>query len=1661
MRKPEILRLLIEACEEGKGSIVVDFDAIDRFDPSLAEKLLEEPEEVLKAFSSAIENLELPPHEPMEVRVRNLPKTRQLRIRNLRAKHIGKLVEIEGIVRAASEVRPQIYEAIFQCPECGELIPVEQDSTTLKQPTACSKCERRGVFKLVDKRMYDIRWLTISEPFEITEGEPPSRINVLLRKDLTTPAIQRKTDPGNQIKIVGILKEIPRKVQGKISTRPEIYFEAIYVESKEEEFEEIKITPEDIAKIHALARRSDIYDLLIGSIAPGIYGWHEVKEAILLQLFGGIRHVYPDGTHVRGNIHILITGDPSTAKSQLISTVVRALPRGRYVSGKGVSVDYDDPVIYRENGTIKVDLIGKLVDRFYGAEDEGFVPCDGIEVPAFDLKTGKIAWRRVSYVYRHKVDEPLLKLTLETGREVRVTKDHSIYSIEGTEIKEKLASDLKEGDYVLIPKRIPRGRVITQLDLRKELWRIPDSERERLIVKGNYLALKHSKRKLPAVVPLGEDFLRLLGYYVANGWLDEANGRKVVFRLKEKDEDIVEDLSKIVRSIFGLDVGLEREERSRSVMVTINDELLYLIFKYVLKLGSDAKSKRIPEIVFNCSPKAQLEFIRGFVRGDRGVTTSKGLMSDILYLFLLNGIVASFCSKEVDPENYLSTVNWNIYSLKSPRPEKIKRGELEDPELYGRIPLDLLGELELVKRLKASGYSRVSALAVRRLLSRNRLTLYERLKLLEGSKTIRELSKLIGRSTRATRQYFDRLAKQGYVIKELRDGRLVYRRSKRGEKLVKDIDFLKLLLDSDLGFARVERIEEVEPTGKFVYDFCVDGYENFVAGFGGVCCHNTGAGLTATVVKSELLGGWVLEAGALILSNNSILAIDEFDKISKEDQIAMHEAMSIESYHGDFILTLADGSRRKIRDVVEEFFRRFPSRIKRGVDCEWIDLREGELELLVSDLKEIRRASALRVSRHRAPELFYEVKLSTGRSILVTPSHPFVVFEDGRFRKKTVEDLKPGDLLPIILELEIEGSRLSSEDFSSSLNYAVSEGLYEMNEEIMGEVNFANLDGRSLDSFSITETALRYSSTTLAKDLKKLRPNWLASAGERLPSLVFGMKREDLKELLRVLFEKNGNLAKGKEGVYVTYATSSKELAEEIHELLLRFGIVAEIVERKKADKKSGEKIYEVLIKGKRNLENFLEIGFADERKNELLRKKSLRMKSGACFYEKIPCGDLIARVLKLLKLPKREVMGYATTDRERGELCLDRNGLRKALEKIEERLKEMELALLAIEHARSSAELRRIRKKLSISTREISRLIRCSHRLVSYRELKRDSEEFFAKYKEAFRSYLTRTISEVKGMLKDVEKLAFGKISLCEIREIRVVKNAGEEWSYDISVPGKLFVSAGAVLHNTVSIAKASIVATLPARTAILAAANPKLGRFDPYLPILDQIDIPETLLTRFDLKFALRDVPDRARDEALVDHIVRARVNEEVAKPVLDLNFLRKYIVYARKTCTDIRLTDEAAAMLKNFYVELRNRYAGEEIPTVPITLRQFEALIRLAEASAKVRLDNWVRVEDAERAIRLMKISLQQLGIDVETGRIDIDKIESGISASKRSKMRMVLDIIADLETKLGKNVPIEDVKAAAEEQGIKDIDEILEKLKSEGLIFVPKAGHVRRV
>ena len=267
------------------------------------------------------------------------------------------------------------------------------------------------------------------------------------------------------------------------------------------------------------------------------------------------------------------------------------------------------------------------------------------------------------------------------------------------------------------------------------------------------------------------------------------------------------------------------------------------------------------------------------------------------------------------------------------------------------------------------------------------------------------------------------------------------------------------------------------------------------------------------------------------------------------------------------------------------------------------------------------------------------------------------------------------------------------------------------------------------------------------------------------------------------------------------------------------------------------------------------------------------------------------------------------------------------------------------------------------------------------------------------------------------------------------------------------------ALEQQTVSVAKASIVATLPAQVSVLAGSNPKFFRFDPYKSVAEQVEIPDTLLARFDLKFALKDVPDKEKDNKLATHILETRLEPSRVKPLIEPEFLRKYIAYARKNCKP-QMTRVAAEKLKNFYLDMRGLYAGED--TIAITLRQNEGLMRLSEAAAKIRLSDKVEEKDAERAISVMRYSIQQLGYDYETGRIDIDKTE-GVSASQRSKIHTILDIIDMLEKKLGKPVAREEIIATAEEQGIKvsDTEDLLRRLKTEGSIFEPKINFIERI
>jgi len=271
------------------------------------------------------------------------------------------------------------------------------------------------------------------------------------------------------------------------------------------------------------------------------------------------------------------------------------------------------------------------------------------------------------------------------------------------------------------------------------------------------------------------------------------------------------------------------------------------------------------------------------------------------------------------------------------------------------------------------------------------------------------------------------------------------------------------------------------------------------------------------------------------------------------------------------------------------------------------------------------------------------------------------------------------------------------------------------------------------------------------------------------------------------------------------------------------------------------------------------------------------------------------------------------------------------------------------------------------------------------------------------------------------------------------------------------------ALEQQTVSISKANIQATLISRTTVLAAANPKFGRFDPYGIIAEQINLPSTLINRFDLIFPIKDLPDETRDEKLATHLLELQQNPDLHEPVIPTAFLKKYIAYVRQKIIP-ELTNEALEEIKKFYLKMRASGGGEDgIRTIPISARQLEGLVRFTEASARVRLSKKATKKDAKKAIELIEYCLIQIGLDRETGKIDIDRIATGISAYQRSHIITVKEIISDLESKLGKTIPIDDVIEEAKLKGLDEekVEETLEKLKRVGEIFEPRRGFISKI
>ena len=313
-----------------------------------------------------------------------------------------------------------------------------------------------------------------------------------------------------------------------------------------------------------------------------------------------------------------------------------------------------------------------------------------------------------------------------------------------------------------------------------------------------------------------------------------------------------------------------------------------------------------------------------------------------------------------------------------------------------------------------------------------------------------------------------------------------------------------------------------------------------------------------------------------------------------------------------------------------------------------------------------------------------------------------------------------------------------------------------------------------------------------------------------------------------------------------------------------------------------------------------------------------------------------------------------------------------------------------------------------------------------------------------------------------------------------------------------KMSDSTRSVLHEvmeqqTVSIAKAGIITTLNARTSILASANPIGSKYNTNLPVPQNIDLPPTLLSRFDLVYLVLDHIDEQNDRRLARHLVGMYL-EDRAENASDeeilvcvklhpagtklnrlqpVEFLTSYISYARTRCQP-RITQAASDELVRSYIEMRK--LGEDVRAaerrITATTRQLESMIRLAEAHAKMRLSEEVTTHDVSEAVRLIKSALKQAATDARTGLIDMGLLTEGTSASERRRKGDLKKAITDLldeMTRHGGAARYSEVFRRINEQGSVPVEgvefaEALRSLEQEGQISITGEGprrNIRRV
>ncbi len=325
-----------------KKSLSVKYDDMDMYNTDFAVTVLEEPDRCLKLAEEAAKEAMPPSWDPVNrinIRITRLPRDAKVGIRNLRARHLNRMVAIEGLVKKVTPVKPRMTMALYTCARCGSAIWQPQDGMILQEPLmcpnpngSCNKSANRFILDEEQSVYTDTQKVEIQEsPEGLKGGAQPQRLGGYIDDD-----IAGVVTPGNRITVNGIIRSAEKDSRNK-TTIFDVYVDVVSIEFEQHEYDEIQITEDDEKAIIEMSKDPDLFQNIIASISPTIKGMSEEKAAIALQLFGGTRKVMDDGSVIRGDIHILIMGDPGVAKSQILRYMSSLAPRGIYASGKSAS----------------------------------------------------------------------------------------------------------------------------------------------------------------------------------------------------------------------------------------------------------------------------------------------------------------------------------------------------------------------------------------------------------------------------------------------------------------------------------------------------------------------------------------------------------------------------------------------------------------------------------------------------------------------------------------------------------------------------------------------------------------------------------------------------------------------------------------------------------------------------------------------------------------------------------------------------------------------------------------------------------------------------------------------------------------------------------------------------------------------------------------------------------------------------------------------------------------------------------------------------------------------------------------------------------------------------------------------------------------------------